>query len=706
MVSSFVAGLLLFTTQEVKRDFKFPVMSVSALGNRLGKDLNRLVIVSPEVRDRLVYVHLRDRTYAELYQFLEESIFVKVIDRNGALTIADSGREFTDTYMSEEAVLEQISSSIRDFPDRDTIRKNYKERDSITTKLISGQVSGQEYAALSDRRDQLQIDDPINQAGFRFARDLGWEGMMQLPQMERIVFSTKPTSMQRKWIGDSVSLIKEISESLSDRAEIKAEIESQRGGLLSANSQAVAEIRAVVRRYPAFLLIDTKFYASDGSLISSGQVSINGSSEKSNASDQMMDAIERIVRGMTGDIQLSPEDIKELELLRTFATLLAKKLNTDQLEWLSTIDEDEPLGGVYSEVYDHVLEELGREAVFSISPQSSLRISEGKLTVESAFRSTLWGAKIEGLEDDAKVLIRQRGQNTRATVSRTPLAEMARRLLANGKLTLFDLSELSAMVEDDSQVSKFIREMLISSGQADGNSNVAAGSFIEFFILAYSKLPLGVRRQMESGGYGNAIKNLVQPLPQTVVQALHNSELGVAAKTRYKIDSHGELVRQAPENWPSSVPFSDWMQEQTEFLVLKEFSPISLQSVVSNLNGLTIEETYPGQPPRYVSATIDEAAMRLASEQKLKSEGVNIGTEVTGFSLTGGVRVGLEVSCGPIPAGAYSFSFLSEPIGAVYPYEKLPKEVREVFIKAFEKAKKTLAKADPGIEPGGNPPPP
>jgi hypothetical protein len=101
MISSLVASLVLALGQDARRDVRLPVMSVEEFGKWLGNETGELAIISPEVAERDIYVNVRQRTLAEVEEYVARAADLVYLRKNGSITIlpaADKGddRSFAD----------------------------------------------------------------------------------------------------------------------------------------------------------------------------------------------------------------------------------------------------------------------------------------------------------------------------------------------------------------------------------------------------------------------------------------------------------------------------------------------------------------------------------------------------------------------------------------------------------------------------------
>jgi hypothetical protein len=101
MISSLVASLVLALGQDARRDVRLPVMSVEEFGKWSGNETGELAIISPEVAERDIYVNVRQRTLAEVEEYVARAADLVYLRKNGSITIlpaADKGddRSFAD----------------------------------------------------------------------------------------------------------------------------------------------------------------------------------------------------------------------------------------------------------------------------------------------------------------------------------------------------------------------------------------------------------------------------------------------------------------------------------------------------------------------------------------------------------------------------------------------------------------------------------
>jgi|GEM_PF-4722062 len=705
--------------QEVRRDFLLPVTSVGQLFKGFGKELDRVIIVDPKVEGRLVYIHLKNKSYGELYGFLRDAVGIGVIDKNGALTVTDVGSPIAEPMISPEFVHGQIETAMSSPMDRAGIKQYLLDSVSSQGKLV-GSKSGENIQPILDQQREIQLSDPTAQLGLRLLKEIGVQQLMALPEFERVVFSTSPTSMQRAWVGNASGLMRETTEAVRILGELRVELnipdKTQRVIVFDDRAappvpKSIAHMRAVVKRTNTGFTVNVHTFSSEGERLSSATFTLQGSDRNSTRYANDAQIIDPLIKDLPVVTSLAESDLLELERLRKLSIFDAKRpVLREDLEWMANVDEKEPFSGIVSRLFDQVMDGLGREAVLHIAGDTNYLQNRQSPDLAKVARVLLSTVPRDRLWDKEAVLVCSSiGGMDRLWVPRKAKAELARRLLAKGSLTLWDLSDLSLRLTDRMQLASFVNYALNVAGQSAAESFIEPGGLTEMLLFSYSRLPESSQRAMATeAGIQMHSREMPGGLSNLFNQSVRSTEMSGAVVRTFSFDNGGNMVPVAPKGWPSGLPLNALMEEQTNFLPLADFSPLSLRMSLNEASGVLVEETFGGQFTRRTTMGLPELANQIAKREIAESQGITQGSQLNGFAGARMVRVSISILGGDFAAASRDFTFLARPAGELGTRENLPEgtrlELDRLVIAARENFSNVKFVQPPGK--GVRPPPP
>jgi len=633
MIGSIFAFMVVALGQDVKKDYRMPVMPISKFGQWLGKETGREVIVLPQVQDRLVYINVKNRTLPEVLGFLKDAVGVGVLDRNEVLTLTDVESPVAVPMLDKEQIQIQLDKAVNAKADREQLKVNLKELASIEENLLRQQQNS-EYSRLSAQRMNIIQSDPVTFAGVRLAEILGVDGLANLPQWERVVFSTNPTRMQRSWPGGvGRQILRETNQELKLKNELLVELGIQPNltvnqwpisRLLHQDSGEITLLRVVARRTGYSIALKTEAFSDTGDLISSGELMLQGWSIRSKQASVNEAALTELTKDFEGEkISLDPEDIKLFErFYRMQGYSNYGTPDVEDLRWLSEVDVSEPLAGKPTELFDLVLDRLGREAVLQMSPDFRLKVGKSDVSLREVAHALLGRKHARFISDPNAVLIRSSvGDDENQWVPRRVEAEYARRYTENGKLTLGDLSDLFRQIPNREVGGQFLFRVLKVTGQEAENTSIDGFGLQGLLLAGFSSL--NARSQdaiFSENGHSGSMSQMPLAIQNLYSSVVTCSSLNSSGKIGRYFDENGKEQPIFPPDWPDNVGKLASNLEQTVFLEWPVFNPPSLKIHAENANKLMVRSSLKGQSLGTKSYTIEALAMQIAAVKMRNSE--------------------------------------------------------------------------------------
>ena len=717
MISTFVASLLILQAQDTPRDVKLPVMPMWQLGEWLGEQTGRDVIVLPQVQDKLIYINVKKRTLSELYGLIQRATGVEVLDKNGVLTLReDAGLqrvgELTAAGLQESIdrlnVKPLTEQEIRDvMPKYERIQKLRE-----TQGIRSTDPDWKEFQA-------IMAMDPMKTGMAQFLKGAGGQTLANLPLYENVVFSTAPTRMQRAWPGNAKRMMSDLTDAMDVRNRVVNSFKkdddrnammmydsvrmSQFGEVAGGKDQPVAALTAKVQRMPYGITVVLTSFDKDGV----GIVSLQ---------DQVMDAtmsrlqsegstLKEKLASLDQKYELNDAEFHEAQKLIAFfgGSNLSGSITREDIEWLATADQHEPLGGIASRLFDFAVEEAGSEIVTEVIMPFRFEPNAKSVTAGELMETLCGQSMIEASEPVIGGLIIGKPAPDwlrQFLVSRRSIAEIARRVLDQGKLTFDDLADGVAKLSSRDQMMLFVPAALHLSGQSDGQSYMQPRDWKEFLLIAYSQLTPAQRKAVFTK---EGLEIDISRANAEIQKAFWTSTM--CGNTRIPTQYHevgGKLEQVA---MVGDVPVNDWNRQATVFLTYPNAAPVRVRLTASDVRGLMVSQAHKQPDGRVYESTSFQMIQSYASTQAWTEvnppAGNYVPPTVTGLAVSQQITVRMTVNFGDFSIDPTEFTMLGQPVGKLGPESELPQDVRD----EIEKTKTQIREEYRKFQKGNQPPP-
>lgn len=713
MFTALVATFAIFQATETPRDIKLPVMPISQFGTWLSKETGRNVTVLPEVADRLVYVNLKKRTLSELLQYLDNAVGVGTLDRNGVITLTNSRQKVSEdrAYKFLNENLGKLSQSeYNEAKLEDAIKKVLE----ISKKL--GENGGDDTGKSWQEMEKLGRYDPGQQVLGEFAKALGSQAIRQLPLNERVVWSTSPTRLQRPWPGRAVTQIQQLNERLIAKNKLLEKLmpNDDENGYAFYNQisyayggveNPVAAMQGIIQRSEDAVVIHVYFYDAEGNHVNLVQQHVSGF-----YSEQRMEDYEKFSKAydsVKGEFALTEKDHYELERISklSFGYGRSMKFDKSDLEWAATVDQVEPMSGVCSRIFDFACEMTGNETVREIiypiytdSKQKSIEASQAAMMLFLSFDVLPDEAPINKLIVDP---LEGMGSMMRYLPPRRATATAARKVLADGRLTLDAVADGVKFLSSSEQLPAFVTGIVKLSGQSAGEFYIEPHGWEAFILQAYAQLNAQQRRAVwtEQGfsfDANRAPQGIKRLFDETIVKT--EVQLGSMGERFYGGGYYMSTAQDEEEEWPESVANSSWNREQTVFMALQQAQPINIKLSAGNAKTFLVETSY-DEWSQVSTMGLEQVASMIVFSEAAAKQGA------PGYQKMGGIApceessITLTLQFGQFPAHRSIFKFLADRPGAMGDISKLPEEDQKKVNALIEKYRKDYG----DIQFGGSP---
>jgi|GEM_PF-2989736 len=726
MISSLIAGLVLVMGQDEPRDYKFPVMPMWQFGQWFGKETGREVIVLPQVQDRLVYINVKKRTLPELLGFVKQSVGVGVLDRNGVLTLTDEPYVGDAGRLTKEDLDRQMSKWKLD----EVTSAQYEEG---IKKVIDFQEKQQRPGYQFEMKDyeeasRYQGFEPTARALRRIVLKMGSDVFLRLPERQRVVFSTRPTNLQKAWVGDSAGEMKRITQGMQLRNEVLdrvkkptedevmyyydgSQLTSKKGG----TEQPVVAMHLVVTREPYGVMVSLRTFDDKGRKIGDATDHLSGREQS-----EYVEITEKISKFFENDKEeyalnaADESELKRLELMGYYGNDRGP-ITPEDLDWLTRIDVNEPFAGLVSRVYDFGAEALNVEVVMEVTGGPNFYETPKSLNVQEATLSFMgneyFSAGVDLKRDGLIVGKRVPAWYYEQLVPRRSVAQIARLVKEKGRYTFDDLAEAMASLPHRNQVQQFFSVAMSISSQASDYAYLEQLGWSEFMLLAYSTFTPAQRKQVfTEAGLKIGLNQLSKKAQDYFWETANHAEFGIGQNYGYMPEEHIPDFAEMGMI-PKGYQGTDWALEQTFFMAQPAGMPIVLEFRSSSREGIYAQQIYRGNDgeefkygqfqdlEEYArNAVFAEMAAAQGAEHYSRSEGETMATEQ---------RMTLQVNFGSFRPDEQQLAMFKEPRKEGGDATTLPDDVKKKLeeLKAkFREEYKGITFGAPGRS--GNVPPP
>lgn len=706
MLSSIVAGLVLLQAQDPVKDYKLPVMSVGEFGKWFGEQSGELVIVSPEVEDRDIYINVKQRRLDELVRFVETAAGLKILHENGAITFlpgrSDSeeiGFQFWEKNVSrlaeENIDTEKLTNGLKELKETLRLASQPNPPSDVYRKLQDGKGIDPAMAVLEET-----------------VRALGQEGFRSIPDNYRVVFSTKPTRLQRAWpsradqqmrwlndIADTKNrLVREIIPKSDEMMEMwSAPMIQEYGGV----KNPIKDMMLVVRRTSIYYSVQLRLFDGKGVATYSIETFIGGMSDP----DARGINYNELFADLEGEYRYSDEEKEEARRVRLLSNSddNSQLFTKSDLEFLANLDQAHPFAGLISRILDYGCEVTGNEVVKEVTGLNLWFGEADKISASGAAR-LLWLGNQDKEVRNSLVVNEPDPMNIFARTRALPrrvLAPLARKILSKGTLDIDTLADSILQLNDRKRVARLVQVALALSGQDASDGYYSQEQWDMFALEIYARLNRMQRQETRS----ERGLTLVLGQVSTPIQALFNDQL---LKAEIETSSMAEEYEfDESEMQDQSIIYGSWKREQTVFLTEQSSWPARMTLKLDSLDGILSNYQYDGFSRREM-ADISGIGAALFWEDWNKQNGEGSGSSYTvSYSESSVTNLNLQLDFGEISGGMHVFSLLNSPVTSFVSFDKLPKELREKILAEKEKTKKEFGEhIGFGGHGGGSVPPP
>jgi len=710
MFTALVASIVFMQATETPRDIRLPVMPISQFGSWLSQETGRQVIVLPEVADRLVYINVKKRTIPELLGFLKSAALVGTIDSNGVLTLVNVAKQ-RDDATAYKYLEENLKGMIRTDFSEQKIEEVIKRVKEISSKM------GED----DDGRGWQEIEklgkyDPGQMLLTEFVNSVGINTIMQLPINERVVWSNFPTRLQRPWPGQANVQLKKLNDQLAIKNEVIRKLQSEQeeysyysqvsmeyGGIESP----VAGFNGIITRNDDSIMISIQLYNKEGHQVNSTQDYVSGMYPEDNQA--LFEKYSKAYEDLEGEFPLSDADIKELERIGKLTFGMGGKLDFDKtdLEWCTTIDQVEPMSGVATRIYDYACDKTGNEVVREVFYPPYYGDKKKTIKASEAASGLFLTYDLTSTKIPKNTLVADRPLNTGFTdqylLSRRAVATSARKILADGVLTLDAVADGVKLLTSPEQIPQFVTGIINLSGQGSGGLYISAYSWESFILQTYAFLNPQQRKAVwTENGFSMELNRAPQAIQRLYAETILKSEvrIGSRADEYYEGNMHQIFEgEQKKPNWPPNIPNNTWNREQTVFLSMAQSQPITIKLSAGTEQKFLIESKYSDWSYTHTSG-LDQLASTIVFSEAAKKQGVDNYENVSGFVMCKESNIKLTLGFGQFPAHESVLKFLAERPGPMGDMSKLPEAERKKLEQKVAKLREQYGDIQFGGRPG------
>lgn len=712
MFTALVASIVFMQATETPRDIRLPVMPISQFGTWLSKETGRQVIVLPEVADRLVYINVKKRTIPELLGFVKTAASVGTIDSNGVLTLVDVAAPLqnADAY---KYLGENLQGMVRNDFSEQKIEEVIKQ-----VKAIAAKMGEDDDGSGWQQMSKLGRYDPGQMLLTEFVNSVGINTILQLPLDQRVVWSTAPSRLQRNWPGQASVQLNKLNDRLAIKNQVIEKLESGQdendfsyynqvsmkyGGIESP----VAGLQARITRSEDSLMIGLDLYDKDGNQVNSVQEYVSGAYPQDDPS--IYEQYSKAYADLKGEFPINDADRHELELIGklTFGYGQNKAFEKSDLEWCSTVDQVEPMGGVTSRIFDYACEQTGNEVVRQIfyplnvdSKKESIKASDAAMSLFVAFEFGNTKFPVNSLVVEP---FKYTSMMNQYMPSRRATATAARKILADGKLTLDAVADGVKLLARPEQIPQFVSGIIKLSGQGSSDMYIPPYGWETFILQVYANLNLQQRQAVWSEkGFSMDLVRAPQSVQRLYADTILKAEVRIGARAgdyyeMYSLEEDQNSNK--PPDWPQNVANNSWNREQTVFLAMAQSQPITIKLSAGTEQKYLIESKYSDWSYTRTSG-IDQLASTIVFSEAAKKQGVDNYENVAGFAMCKESNIKLTLGFGQFPAHESILKFLAERPGPMGDMSKLPEEERKKLEEKVDKMRKQYGDIQFGERPG------
>ncbi len=715
MLTTLAAAILLSAQSQAsldqKADFKYPVLTLTALGQELAKKAGIPIQVTPDLEKISVYVNVKDKSTRELLDLVALATTTEWVQANGVISIR---RTPVQTNAEERRFLQgKIAAAQKYWAENrptqvsaDAMAKAMKEAAEIASKM--GQ--NWDYAKYAQLQ-KLDAYAPAQVIGQEFIEAIGLEGALALKKGERVVFSTKPTRLQRPLpprmqgvVGRFNALIA-MGEEASKMANISGEEVRYYSALLNlgnsdpdAATQRVSDIHIVLNagEYDGIgTRLDVRGFDAAGNMVqqSSVDAGLGGFLNEEPNPDS--------VKEFTDMVTL-PAEVAEYSTLMN--KLFQRKLTPEDRSKLLPLLAD---GGflknqpnVVSVILDYWVSKKGdlvmeapntfwpaQEAVmdpkdiirFLMSPNTTALETRNGVTIgyaqTSLYRDGMW---------------RDEGS----------LSLMAKAILEKGALDFEDMADIAAQSTEDQammQMSTFATALM-------GNSEPMPYSWQGGLALrAYGLLSRAERKRVRETGIEWNLSALPAKLRPAVEKELSKGEIHPGS-SGWESDTDWEVEGQPQEGEEYVTAYE---QEPTVFLTLAKAQPMTFRLSMSSSPRILQNTRYQDQYDSVQWQLPKQIGQQMAMNELAAKQGQTMGgNEPTTYAEVTKGELVARFKFGKMREAKVTYSYVKDEKFKFGPLTSLSKEVQATIQAAYKKALEDYKDVTFGGPGGGAAPPP
>ncbi len=704
MLTSLVASLLLSIQGspdlEKKLDFKGSVLFLDTFAEQLSKESGVRMVVTPDISGISVYANVRGKSVRELldmvaYATTTEWVFAegRVTIRRTPVQVADEAARFQAHRVANaelslaqghrgpvtlEAMLSAVKSALelsKKIGSRWDMREY--ERMRIVDRIAPGQVIAR-----------------------TFADSVGLETLAALDPMDRVVYSTRPTGLQRALpasMKDAVADLnkylamakqaREIAQVPEDYGDYYSELLTDRRSLYDGKElDAASDMHVIVAQGQIRVIA----YSARGEMVNESTLPFSMQARRDGAKS-FFD---------TGDKVILSEDMTEKG--KVLRKMIQSKLSGDERELvLRSLAQRQLLQNspsALSVVLDRWAEKNG--GLVLEAPNLFQPVGGREISPSDVLTRVLDDRAIERSAIHHVTVARVLSAESRVPRLEDPASIMAERLLTSGELTFEDWADIAAESESD-EVFEHVRQL---GDSLNASPHVESeGGFGSRMMRIYGRLPKATRQQVREGGREWTLNTLPASIRELVIQTIMEGAF-----------APGAGISESDRSWheegiaPVKIPLSEYEEEPTVLLTLPKAQP-GVFRLEFLIRPRILVETTDSRGRRTVSlARIDQLGRDLAlAELRHRNDPAGSPLSERAYAQVekGELRAKLSFSAG-FP-GLIGFPVVMDREVSFGPLTSLPKETLAVIDAEYRKALKQYENTD-FVRPGGNsnPPPP
>lgn len=704
-------GASIQSVLDQKADFKYPILSVTALGQELSKHAGVTIQVTPELEATSVYVNVRDKSLREVLDLVARATTTEWVQANGVISIrrtpvqtAAERKRFTQFRL--EAARNQWQKNRPQQISAESMAKAMKE----AADLAANMGENWDYAKYA-KLQQLDAYAPAQIIGQEVVEALGLETLVGLNQGERIVFSTQPTRLQRplparmQGVVARFNALREMAEQASKAANVSNEDMRYYSALLNRNNfdpdappRKVASIHVVLTSGEFEGMgsrVAVKGYDADGNVVEQSNVDAGLQGFSSDAPN--MDALKEFT-----DMVTLPPDVAERSTLMN--KLFQRKLDAaDRAKLLPLLAEGRLMKNqpsVLSAVLDYWVSKKGdlvieapnvffpaQEAVFDPKQVLAYLVDPRSLALEKVGDVTVGVAQTSLTRDSV-------------WMDEGSLSLMAKAILAKGKLDFEDMADVAAQSKSDQMMVQMGMYASMLEGNTEGSPYTWQGGMA---LRAYGLLSRAERKRVRETGMTWNIGALPAKLRPVVEKELEKGEVYPGSSGwESDMDWEAESESRSQDEYVSA-----YEQEPTVFLTLAKAQPMVFSLSMKSSRRVLQNTLHQGQYSNVEWKLPKQIGQQMAMNELAAKQGQDFGgnNPTTYAEVTKGELVA-QFKFGKLPEAKLTYSYVQEEKYKFGPLTSLSKEVQATIQAAYKKALEDYKDVTFGGPGGGATPPP